>query len=282
MVEWLQRIIQLICPKRWRKKPGWHSHLRAQARLRAPARRGGASSRSCPTRPTRQAADERLPDSQASPIPALGRAAGRACIARDRRRRPALCQNEAPKPAPCRSSAYPSNIDVEALTQNFARLIEEGGRAVAAYLKPREDGTKKVGYSDEVADAVKTLGQVMEYWYADPQRTVEMQTRLGKSYLGSVRERVAAARRRAERAGRQARSARQALQRSRMVVEPVFRLPQAGLSRHRRLGEAPRRRRRPARPGDRARRPNSTCARSSTRSRRRISSSPIRSCCAPP
>ncbi len=73
---------------------------------------------------------------------------------------------------------------MEALTKNLARLIEEGGRAVAAYLKPREDGTKKVGYSDEVADALKTLGQVLEYWYADPQRTVEMQTMLGKSYLG--------------------------------------------------------------------------------------------------
>ncbi len=86
-------------------------------------------------------------------------------------------------PAAPPSAAYPSAMDVEALTRNFGRLVEEGGRAVAAYLKPREDGTKKIGYSDEVTDAFKTLGQVMEYWYADPQRTVEMQTRLGKSYL---------------------------------------------------------------------------------------------------
>jgi polyhydroxyalkanoate synthase len=85
------------------------------------------------------------------------------------------------EPAPV--ATYPGHIDVEALTKNLARLVEEGGRAVAAYLKPREDGTKKIGYSDEVADAVKTLGQVAEYWYADPQRTVEMQARLGKSYL---------------------------------------------------------------------------------------------------
>jgi polyhydroxyalkanoate synthase subunit PhaC len=86
------------------------------------------------------------------------------------------------QPAPA-ATAYPSHVDVEALTKNFARLFEEGGRAVAAYLRPREDGSKKIGYSDEVADAVKTLGHVLEYWYADPQRTVEMQTRLGKSYL---------------------------------------------------------------------------------------------------
>jgi len=92
-----------------------------------------------------------------------------------------------PNPAagvqPVPTEAYPANIDVEALTRNLARLIEEGGRAAAAYLKPREDGIKKIGYADEVADAVKTIGQVAEYWYADPQRTVEMQTRLGKSFL---------------------------------------------------------------------------------------------------
>ncbi len=90
----------------------------------------------------------------------------------------------APTPAtPAASPDYPGNIDLDALTRNFARLVEEGGRAVAAYLKPREDGAKKVGYSDEINDAVKTLGQVAEYWLADPQRTVEMQTRLGKGWL---------------------------------------------------------------------------------------------------
>jgi polyhydroxyalkanoate synthase subunit PhaC len=65
-------------------------------------------------------------------------------------------------------------------------LIEEGGRAAAAYLKPREDGAQQMGYPDEIADVIKTLGQVLEYWYADPQRTVEMQTRLGKSLLDLV------------------------------------------------------------------------------------------------
>jgi len=85
------------------------------------------------------------------------------------------------QPAP--AETYPRNIDVEALTTNMARLIEEGGRAAAAYLMPRENGTRKIDYSDEVADAVRTLGQVAEYWYADPQRTVDMQIRLGKSFL---------------------------------------------------------------------------------------------------
>jgi len=86
-----------------------------------------------------------------------------------------------PQPAPAEASAY--NIDVEALTKNMARLIEEGGRAVAAYFRPRDNGAQKIAYSNEITDAVRTIGQVAEYWYADPQRTVEMQTRLGKSFL---------------------------------------------------------------------------------------------------
>jgi polyhydroxyalkanoate synthase len=90
-----------------------------------------------------------------------------------------------PRAAPAVPASPPTapTIDLDALTRNFARLVEEGGRAVAAYLKPREDGAKKVGYSDEINDAVKTIGQVFEYWLADPQRTVAMQTRLGKGFL---------------------------------------------------------------------------------------------------
>jgi polyhydroxyalkanoate synthase subunit PhaC len=74
-------------------------------------------------------------------------------------------------------------IDVEALAHNVGRLVEEGGRAIAAYLKPREQGERKLGYADEIADTIKTLGQVLEYWYADPKRALEMQTRIGRSFL---------------------------------------------------------------------------------------------------
>ena len=74
-------------------------------------------------------------------------------------------------------------IDVEALSRNLAHLIENGGRALAAYLKPREQGENDREMADEVAEVVKTLGHVAEYWLADPQRAVELQTRLGKAYL---------------------------------------------------------------------------------------------------
>ncbi len=75
------------------------------------------------------------------------------------------------------------SLDVEQFSHNLARLIEEGGRALAAYLKPREQGHDDGEFADEVTEVVKTLGHVAEYWLADPQRAVELQNRLGKSYL---------------------------------------------------------------------------------------------------
>jgi polyhydroxyalkanoate synthase len=75
-------------------------------------------------------------------------------------------------------------VDIEAFSHNLARLVEESGRALAAYLKPREEGRDDNSeLADEIAEVVKTLGQVAEYWLADPQRTVEVQTSLGKAYL---------------------------------------------------------------------------------------------------
>src|SRR5919204_3425468 len=74
-------------------------------------------------------------------------------------------------------------IDVEAFAKNAARLVEEGGKALAAYLKPRETGEIKSEMPDEVADVVKTLGQVTEYWLRDPQRAFELQAGLARDYL---------------------------------------------------------------------------------------------------
>ena len=75
------------------------------------------------------------------------------------------------------------SVDIERFATNVARLVEQGGKALAAYLKPREEGAAKLDYPDQVQDAVKTLGQVLEYWLSDPQRSVELQRRLGTAYL---------------------------------------------------------------------------------------------------
>ena len=75
------------------------------------------------------------------------------------------------------------SVDVEAFSRNLARLIEEGGKALAAYLKPREEGKIKSQLTDEVTEVVCTVGQVAEFWLSDPKRALELQTNLGRAYL---------------------------------------------------------------------------------------------------
>lgn len=80
-------------------------------------------------------------------------------------------------------SAQPPALDPDAFARNLARLVEESGKAMAAYLKPREDGKARDEMAEDIADVVKTLNQVGEYWMADPKRTLEAQTNLFKGYM---------------------------------------------------------------------------------------------------
>src|SRR4051794_7611544 len=73
--------------------------------------------------------------------------------------------------------------DPEALARNVARAVEEGGRALAAYLAPREQGQPAAAIADAATDVVKTLGKVGEYWASDPARLMDAQQRLISSYL---------------------------------------------------------------------------------------------------
>ena len=73
--------------------------------------------------------------------------------------------------------------NLEELTANTARLMEELGHATAASLKPVEEGRAKAGMSDEVSDVVKTFGQIAETIASDPQRLVIAQTTLTKGFL---------------------------------------------------------------------------------------------------
>jgi polyhydroxyalkanoate synthase len=74
-------------------------------------------------------------------------------------------------------------VEIELFAQNLARTVEEGGKALAAYLRPREEAQGQAYLADEVTDVVKTLGQVAQYWLAEPARAVELQASLGKAYL---------------------------------------------------------------------------------------------------
>jgi polyhydroxyalkanoate synthase len=81
------------------------------------------------------------------------------------------------------TAAKAGPVDAEIFARNLARMIEEGGKALAAYLHPRETGEIKSEFADQITDAIKTLGEVVEYWLADPQRALELQATLGKAYL---------------------------------------------------------------------------------------------------
>jgi len=75
------------------------------------------------------------------------------------------------------------SAEIEAFAHNVARLVEEGGRALAAYMRPREEGKIKGAFADDVAEVVKTIAEILEYWLSDPERSLELQTSLGHSFL---------------------------------------------------------------------------------------------------
>lgn len=74
-------------------------------------------------------------------------------------------------------------VDYDALGRNLARIMEEGGKALYAYLEPRQRGQVRGDSASEWTDLVKTFGRVFEYWLSDPSRTVTLQATLGKAYL---------------------------------------------------------------------------------------------------
>ncbi|MBL8573468.1 MAG: class I poly(R)-hydroxyalkanoic acid synthase [Hyphomicrobiaceae bacterium] len=71
----------------------------------------------------------------------------------------------------------------EAFASNLAQILENAGKAAAAYLRPRETGENKSAMADELTSVTKTLAQVGEWWLADPQRAMEAQNKLFGKYL---------------------------------------------------------------------------------------------------
>jgi polyhydroxyalkanoate synthase subunit PhaC len=89
----------------------------------------------------------------------------------------------------------PANtFDAEAFAMNIARAMENSGKALAAYLKPRESGEVQDGPPAEFAEMVKAFTAVAEYWLRDNERAADIQTRIGRAYLdlwGSAMRRFA-------------------------------------------------------------------------------------------
>eukprot|EP01035_Chromulina_nebulosa_P035747 gene35747-48066_t len=85
-------------------------------------------------------------------------------------------------------------FDPEAFALNLAKAMESSGQALAAYLKPAENGAVTDKPPSEVTEIIKTFGTVAEYWLSDQTRSAELQTKLGKAYLdlwGSAMRRMA-------------------------------------------------------------------------------------------
>ena len=172
--------------------------------------------------------------------PADGRsrsAAGRACDARPWSRTSCSAMLRRATSACTGAGRRRLRVDVEVFARNIARMVEEGGKALAAYLKPREDGDgrDRVGRRDGrrrqdarpgrriLARRPAARGRAADQPRQGLSRSLGRGGRSG--WPAKTTAPVAAARRRG-----------QALRRSRMVVEPVLRLPEAGLSAHHALG----------------------------------------------
>jgi poly[(R)-3-hydroxyalkanoate] polymerase subunit PhaC len=86
------------------------------------------------------------------------------------------------------------NFDPEAFAMNLARAMENGGKALAAYLQPREDGEAANKPPNELTELIKAFSAVAEYWMSDHDRAAEVQTNIAKAYLdlwGSSMRRLA-------------------------------------------------------------------------------------------
>jgi polyhydroxyalkanoate synthase len=108
----------------------------------------------------------------------------------ERPRQSTAAQTVAPLPTkPALPATLPSTIgnvplpDFGKLSLNLARATEEGQKALAAYMKPIEQGQTKNEIATQVADCVNTLGQVAEHWLRDSNRALEAQTKLATGFI---------------------------------------------------------------------------------------------------
>ena len=145
----------------------------------------------------------------------------------------------------------PKTFNAEAFAMNIAKAMETSGQALAAYLKPRENGELKDKPPNEIGEVIKTFTTVAEYWLSDQDRASDLQTKMAKAYLdlwGSAVRRMA---------GEEAQPAIEPSPRDKRFkdpewkIEPVLRFRDAALSAHHAMGAGAgeeRRRRRSAHP----------------------------------
>ncbi|MCP3054635.1 class I poly(R)-hydroxyalkanoic acid synthase [Aurantimonas marianensis] len=72
--------------------------------------------------------------------------------------------------------------DPQAFALNMARVLEQLGKAAAAWVEPRERGEFDPG-PVSMGEMTQTLSKISDYWLADPARAVEAQSRLFTGYM---------------------------------------------------------------------------------------------------
>ena len=164
--------------KPWRRRePATAKAANATPGPAAPPRPGKDKSQA-PRRAQRRSASE----IQTGPVPAEPPASKHAA--------PAAAPT-APEPPPTPALAKPPPgvgaqlppPDVEALAHNIAQAIQQGGRVLAAYLRPRESGEIRTTVADEIGEMVRSIGRVAEYYMAEPQRAFAAQAALTTQFV---------------------------------------------------------------------------------------------------
>ncbi|MGJ5067266.1 PHA/PHB synthase family protein [Bradyrhizobium oligotrophicum] len=92
------------------------------------------------------------------------------------------------------SSNPEKTFDAEAFAMNIAKAMESSGKALSAYLKPRETGEVQDRPPTELTEVVKSFTAVADYWLSDKDRANDVQTKIAKGYLdlwGSAARRLA-------------------------------------------------------------------------------------------
>ena len=168
---------------------------RSQPAARRAERRTANELRSAPARAERSSAPPAA--NRAKPPQAANRAKPRSASENQTSAAPSATSPPAapiasPDPAPA-ASARPALPDVEALARNIALAIEQGGKALAAYLRPRETGEIKAAVAEEIGEVVRSIGRVAEHYMADPQRAFQAQAALTRQFIdlwGSTLQRL--------------------------------------------------------------------------------------------
>ena len=73
--------------------------------------------------------------------------------------------------------------DPQRFAENMGRLMEETGKAVAAWMEPRLSGERPLDSPDEAARMMRTFAEVQQAWLKQPHKLMEAYGQLWTSHF---------------------------------------------------------------------------------------------------